>query len=105
MIKKRNMLMQVILFVITFGLYGYYWYYVSSKEMIEHKNLGGSAGVTTLLMFIPLINFYSFWKHSQVVSALTDGRYPTVLMFVLWIVFSPLVWLLTQLELNKAATA
>ena len=105
MIKNRNMFMQVILYLITFTLYGIYWYYVTSKEMIEHKNLDGSAGIRTVLLFIPIVNFYSYWKHSQGVSALTDGRYPAILMFVLWILFSPLVWLMTQLELNKAATA
>ena len=35
MIKQRNMAMQVVLMVITLGLYGIYWFYVTTKEIIE----------------------------------------------------------------------
>ena len=37
MIKRRNMVVQVLLFIITFGIYGVYWFYVTSKEMVEYK--------------------------------------------------------------------
>ena len=47
MIKRRNMGMQVILMIITLGIYGIYWFYVTSKEMVEYKRLGHvpSSGV------------------------------------------------------------
>ena len=32
-IKYRNMLMQVVLVIVTLGLYAIYWYYVTLKEM------------------------------------------------------------------------
>ena len=104
MIKNRNMGMQILLYVITLGLYAIYWYYVTSKEMVEYKNLDGSPGLWTVLFFIPLVNLYSYWKHSEAVDALTDGQYNKFLMFVLWIFITPVVWVLTQLELNKRAT-
>ena len=105
MIKHRNMVMQVVLFVITFGLYGIYWFYVSSKEMIEYKNLSGSPGLWTILSLLPLVHLYAYWKHSEAVDALTDGQYNKFLMFVLWLFIRPVVWLLTQIELNKRASA
>ena len=49
MIKRRNMWMQVLLMVITLGIYAIYWFYVTSKEMIEYKNLDGSASLWTVL--------------------------------------------------------
>ena len=48
MIKRRNMWMQVLLMVITLGIYAIYWFYVTSKEMIEYKNLDGSASLWTV---------------------------------------------------------
>ena len=103
MIKRRNMWMQVLLFIVTFGIYGIYWFYVTSKEMVEYKGMDGSPVLWTVLLFIPFGFLYSHWKHSRAVEALTDGRYHVVLIFVLWLVFSPAVWVLTQVELNRLA--
>ena len=105
MIKRRNMVVQVLLFVITFGIYGVYWFYVTSKEMVEYKNMEGSPGLWTVLLLVPFGALYSYWKHSQGVEAITDGRYPKLLIYVLWLFFSPAVWALTQWELNKKASA
>ena len=32
-IKKRNMVMQVVLMIITLGIYAIYWYYSTLKEL------------------------------------------------------------------------
>lgn len=104
MIKRRNMGMQIVLYIVTLSIYGIYWYYVTSKEMVEYKNLEGSPGLWTVLLFIPIVNLYSYWKHSEAVEVLTDGQYNKFLIFVLWIFLNPVVWVLTQLELNKRAT-
>ena len=104
MIKRRNMGMQIVLYIVTLGIYGIYWYYVTSKEMVENKNLEGSPGLWTVLLFIPIANLYSYWKHSEAVDALTDSQYNKFLIFVLWIYLAPVVWVLAQLELNKRAT-
>ena len=103
MIKRRNMGMQVILAIVTLGIYAIYWFYVTSKEMVEHKNLGGSPGLWTFLLFVPFGALFSYWKHGKAVEAITDNRYSGILIFVLWLVFSPAVWVITQIELNKLA--
>lgn len=33
MIKRRDMLAQVLLFIITCGIYGVYWFYQTTLEM------------------------------------------------------------------------
>ena len=104
MIKHRNVLAQLVLYIITFGIYGIYWFYVTSSEMVEYKKLGGSPGLWTVLLFIPVLNFYSYWKYSECVDALTDGRLNALLMFILSLLFYPAVWLLTQSELNRLAS-
>ena len=106
MIKKRNMAMQVVLYIVTFGIYGIYWYYVTTKEMIEYKKLQGSPGLWTFLLFIPLINLISVWQYGKLVEAFTEGKYNGVLVFFLWIIgLGLVVWALTQSELNARAGA
>ena len=103
MIKKRNMWMQVLLYVVTLGLYGIYWFYQTAKEMIEYKRLEGSAGLWTLLYVIPFINLIAVWKHGEAVESLTEGRYNKILIFALWIFLPIAVWIITQSELNRLA--
>ena len=104
MIKRRNMWMQVVLTIITLGIYGIYWFYVTSKEMIEYKNLGESPALWTVMWLLPLVQFYAYYKQGEAVEALTDETINRWIIFVLWLVFGPAVWFITQTELNKRAT-
>ena len=104
MIKHRNLFMQVLLFIVTIGIYGIYWFYSTAKEMADRQKIDGSPGLWTVLLFIPIANLFAYWKYCELVDSVTDSKYPKILMFILFIVFSPLVWLLTQLELNKLAS-
>lgn len=103
MIQRRNMWKQVLLFIVTLGIYGVYWFYVTSKEMVAYKGLDGSPGLWTVLLLVPFVSLYSLWKQSKAVEAVTDGKYQAILMFILWIFFEPAVWFITQSELNKLA--
>ena len=104
MIKKRNMAMQVLLMIITLGIYGIYWFYVTTSEMVEHKGLKGSPGLWTVLYILPLVSLYAVYKQGEAVEALTDGSINRWVMLILWVIFSPAAWLITQLELNKRAS-
>ncbi len=92
MIQWRNMAEQVLLVFVSFGVYPIYWYYITSSEMLERMKLDGSPAWWTLMLFIPPLCLYSFWKYGEAVEALTEGRYSKVLIFVLWLVFNPAVW-------------
>ncbi len=104
MIKRRNMAMQVLLMVITLGLYGIYWFYVTSKEMVEYKEMGGSPGLWTILFLFPIVDIYSFCKQGEAVEALTDGGMNRWIIFILWFIFGPAAWFIVQTELNRRAT-
>ena len=104
MIKQRNMVMQVLLMIITLGIYGIYWFYVTSKEMIEYRNLNGSAGLWTVLYILPFVNLYAVYKQGEAVEALTEAKINRWIIFILWLVFSPASWFITQTELNSRAT-
>ena len=37
MIKRRNMAMQVLLMIVTLGIYGIYWFYVTSNRLRKNS--------------------------------------------------------------------
>ena len=104
MIKRRNMAMQVLLMIVTLGIYSIYWFYVTSKEMVEYKHLNGSPALWTLLSLIPLANLYAEYKQGEAVEALTDSGINRWIIFILWLIFPPAVWFIVQTELNKRAS-
>jgi hypothetical protein len=103
-IKYRNMVMQVVLAIVTLGIYAIYWYYVSLDEMHKANGKADGAGMWTVLSLIPIANLFAYWHHSSDYSEFTNGKYPGIAIFILWIVFSPVVWFLVQSDLNRAAT-
>lgn len=104
-VKYRNMAAQVALMIVTFGFYSFYWFYKTSQEMqYLAQDDNASPELWTILLFVPFGALYSWYKHSQLVEKLTQGRYETVLIYILWIFFSPAVWYLTQTDLNRKAT-
>ena len=103
-IKYRNMVMQVVLFVITLGIYGVYWYYVSLKEMhIANGQAESGSGKWTLLLLIPVANLFSLWHYAQEYSRFSGDRYPGIVIFILELLLHPVVWFLAQRDLNRAS--
>ncbi len=102
-IKYRNMVVQVVLAIVTFGIYTIYWYYVTLDELHRANGKAEGAGMWTLLSIIPLVNLIAQWHHSFEYARFVDDKYPGIAIFILWIVFSPVVWFLVQSDLNRAA--
>ena len=103
-IKHRNMVTQVVLFIVTFSIYSIYWFYVTLEELHQANGKDQGAGLWTFLFFIPIANLFAAWHHSSEYSQFVNGKYPGIGIFILWIVFSPAVWFLVQSDLNRAAT-
>ncbi len=103
MITKRNMWMQVLLTIATLGIYTIYWFHVTNREMSERLGRNDPIALWTVLYIIPFVNWFAFWKQSQLFQDVTDDRYTWPILFVLWIVFTPASWFLTQYELNRIA--
>ncbi|MCI0868831.1 MAG: DUF4234 domain-containing protein [Chloroflexi bacterium] len=99
------MWIQVGLLVVTLGLYQFYWFYVTLKELhIANRNDSGS-GLWVVLLFIPIANWFAGWHYCKELALFTNEKYPRLLMFLLWVFFSPVVWFMSQRELNQASTA
>src|SRR3954469_18182997 len=54
MIKRRDMLVQVLLFIVTCGIYSIYWFYQTTVEMKElAKDSDVSPGLWAVLLILP----------------------------------------------------
>ncbi len=102
-IKYRNMVLQVILAILTFGIYTIYWYYVTLDELHKANGKTEGAGLWTILLFVPILSLFSNWHHSNEYADFVDDKYPGIGIFILWLVFSPAVWFLVQSDLNRVA--
>jgi hypothetical protein len=104
MIKKRNLLGQVGLVIITLGIYVIYWFYKISEEMkFVGKDDSATPGLWTVLLFIPIVNIWVYYKFSELYEKISSDRFNKWLLFVLWLVFAPAVWFIVQNEMNKKA--
>ena len=103
-IKYRNMWVQVLLAIITLGIYTIYWFHVTLGELYRANGAEDRRRwLWTLLSIIPIVQFFAYWRHSFQYETFIDKKYPGIAIFILWIVFSPAVWFLVQRDLNAAA--
>ncbi len=56
---------------VTLGIYPIYWFYVTSREMLDYQEKEGSAGLWTLVLFVRFGSFYSYWQHCKLVESLS----------------------------------
>lgn len=103
-IKHRDMMMQVVLFLCTFGIYGLYWFYATLKELHQANGSAEGAGLWTVLTIIPIANLFALWHYAHQYAQFVGGKYSGVAIFILWLVFFPAAWLLVQHDLNRAAS-
>ena len=102
-IKYRNMVMQVVLVVVTLGIYALYWYYVTLYELHQANGRTEGSGMWTFLSVIPIAQYFAYWHQSNEYAEFVDEKYSAIGIFILWLVFSPAVWFLVQSDLNRAA--
>ena len=60
--------------------------------------------LTTILLIIPIVHFYWFYKYAEAFSKYVKKDENTILWFVLGVVFWPVLLIIAQSELNKIAT-
>lgn len=104
-VKRRNLGVQFLLMVVTFGFYSFYWYYVTMREMLTllEKN-DENVFIWTVFLAIPFLFFYPYYKQGEAFEQLSNGAVNRWVMLFLWVFFPPAVWLIVQLKLNKIAS-
>ena len=110
--RKRNLFQLFGLWISTIGLYGTYWFYLSSREMLVRQGRDPEEASTwTLMAPLPIINIRAYWQQSKLFEQTTGGKYPAALMLAIWmlptigVIVSPIGLIITQHELNKIAAA
>jgi hypothetical protein len=105
-VKYREMPVQVVLMIVTLGLYSIYWFYQTALELKAiTADSDAAPALWTVLLFIPFGAIYSFYKYGEIYEAASDPRMDRWIIFLLWIVFSPAVWFIVQTDLNRRARA
>ena len=103
-VKKRDMLKQVLLIIVTLGIYGIYWFYQTALELkYVSKDEEASPVLWTVVMFIPFGAIYSHYKYSELFEKISSEKINKWILFILWIVFCPAVWFVVQRDLNLIA--
>lgn len=97
------MWVRVLYFILTLGIYGIYWYFATLEELQVANGKERSGCLWTILFLVPILSLIANWKHSFEYAEFVDDKYPGIAIFILWIVFSPVVWFLVQSDLNRAA--
>lgn len=99
-LQRREPIMVFIFTIITFGLYGYYWYVMTKLEM----NASGTQIPTAWLIIIPFINIWWMWKFSEGIEQVTQGRMTGPIAFLLLFFLGMIGGAIIQDTLNKFAS-
>ena len=85
--------------LITFGIYGIFWYAGTRGEMVAR----GADIPGIWLMFVPVLNLLFVWKWCQGVKRVTNGSTSAVGAFLLILFLSVIGMAIIQGAFNKVA--
>lgn len=97
--ERRNIFLIYLFMLITFGIYGIYWW-VSTKNEINELGADIPPG---WLIIIPIANLYWTYKYCEGFSGYVKKDDNTILWFILYIVAGIIMPAIVQSELNKLA--
>lgn len=96
--KNRNIVAVLVLFIITLGIYGLYWFIKTRRELVDR----GASIPTTILIIIPIANLYYLYMWSMgAAKVLKKENMFGYLLTILMILISPIGALVAQNEFNK----
>lgn len=98
-IKRRNPALVIIFTIITFGIYGIYWFVKTKNEI----NSLGAKIPTAWLLIVPIANLYWEYKYAEGFSEYVKKDSEPVLWFLLLFFLAPVAMIIFQTELNKLA--
>lgn len=99
--EQKSLGKQVLFTIITLGFYPLYWFFSTMDQLNNGTNQSLSPALYTLLLFIPIANFFSMWKLSSAAEAVSDQS--GMILFLLFIFFPPLSWYWVQGGMNSVA--
>lgn len=108
MIKERNIVLQVVLTILTLGLYGIVWQVTITNDAVEaskgkHYSTGGILALVLSMVTCGLYGIYWTYKLGQSVGSLKGGNDGILYLILTLFGLSPVIFILAQLELNNHA--
>ncbi len=97
--QHRNAFLVFFLPLITFGIYGIYWYVVTKREM----NARGAGIPTAWLIIIPIVNIYWLVRYSQGVDMVTNKEMNTAVAFILLFLLGSIGMAILQAKFNSVS--
>lgn len=97
--EEKSLGIQVVLTIVTGGLYALYWFYSTAKQLDE----GTDQDLIPILGVIPVVNILAAWQISSAAEAVTDQS--NIVLFVLFMVFGPISWYWIQSGMNDVASS
>lgn len=115
MVKERNIAFSAILTVVTFGIYGIYWFICMTDEALGLSKENGASGILAFIFNIITFGLYGWYWAYKMGDRLEIARDKKnindnsgnngVLYLILNVIGLSLVtYILIQVELNKFAT-
>lgn len=95
--RQRKPLGILGLLIITIGIYGIYWLVSTKNEM---KKLGADIP-TAWLIIVPFVSLWWYWKYSQGVEKVTNGKFNGILTFVLFLIIGSFTAIVVQTSFNE----
>lgn len=77
----------------------FFWWLITSAKTL--RSLTNTDIPIFLILFIPIVNYYWYWKYSKAVEIYTKGRIQTVLGFILLALLGPIGAGILQDTYNK----
>ena len=94
---KRSIAAVIVLSLLTFGIYGIYWFVATKAEMVDR----GASIPTAWLLIIPLVNIYWTWKWCEGVDHVTQGKMSAAVTFLLVFLLGVIGVAIVQATFNK----
>jgi hypothetical protein len=101
---KKSLAIQVVLMIVTLGLYTIYWHYSTAKQLNDGTDYNISPALVTIAIFIPFGILYTWWKTGKAAEAVTDQNGAILFLFFFLGITSPLSWYFIQSGMNSAAS-
>lgn len=99
--KEGSLGLQVVLCVVTLGLYAIYWFYNVNSQLAAGTDADFDPAIRTLITIIPIIGLWGMWQTANDAEAVTNQS--GGLLFVLFLVFGPISWYFIQTGINETA--
>lgn len=97
MVKERDPIMVIVYTMLTCGIYGLYWLFETSKELVEL----GAELPNIWFIIIPGLNIYYMYIYLQEWHRIVKYEQDFMMVLIIGLIFSPIVMYWIQEELNK----